>query len=238
MEFVLNGYKRKRMKNDSCSIKTHREALGWYKCIAGRTTEKNRKGTLSSRISSINLASHQRHPTISTWARVTRSKPKRGRIRLLETANTKLLMATARTRNSQLWTLLEVVPLKQLMRPLMMEELVTLDGANSSDNCVNTRYTSATVSCRSGTLSTPQARTVGFVSARSILEEHGRRINFDDSWAHSSTQWYWVRLGGWLERTISTIMQIQGKVRWLHCATSVRCQPQAWELGCDSAQKL
>ena len=62
-----------------------------------------------------------------------------------------------RTRNSQLWTLLEVVPLKQLMRPLMMEELVTLDGANSSENCVNTRYTSATVSCRSGTLSTPSS---------------------------------------------------------------------------------
>ena len=125
-----------------------------YKCLGWANHGGNpSKGTLS-RISSINLASHQRHQT-SPWARVTRSKPKRGRIRLLETAKTKLLMAIVRSRNSQVWTLLEVVPLKQLVKLRMMEELVTLDGANSSDKCVNTRYTSATVSCRGGTLSTP-----------------------------------------------------------------------------------
>jgi hypothetical protein len=43
-----------------------------------------------------------------------------------------------------------------------MEDCVTLNGATSSDNYVNTRYSSVTASCQDGTLPTPSLAN-GFV---------------------------------------------------------------------------
>ena len=41
-----------------------------------------------------------------------------------------------------------------------------------------------------------------------------------------------------LGRAISAIVRIQSALRSLRRATSVRCQPQPWKVGFDSAQKL
>jgi len=51
---------------------------------------------------------------------------------------------------------LKVVPLERLLK-ITTEDFVTLNGANISENCVNTRYSSATASCHNSTLSTPSS---------------------------------------------------------------------------------
>ena len=65
-------------------------------------------------------------------------------------------MARASTKTSQVSTRLEVVPLQRLMK-IMMEDFVALNGSITTDNCVNTRYSSATASCHNCTLPTPSS---------------------------------------------------------------------------------
>ena len=94
----------------------------------------------------INLAS-QRHQHLS-WARVTKSKPKRERGRLL---------ATASTRNSQVLALLEMFPQQYLFKILMKHFAITLNGATTSNNCVSSRNSSATAACQASIPPTPSS---------------------------------------------------------------------------------
>ena len=83
-------------------------------------------------------------------------------------------MARASTRRtSQVSTLLEVVPLQKNWKILMMREFFTLNGATSSDNCVNTRCSLTTVSCHNSTLPIP-ILALGFVV--SVLDSGSRGI--------------------------------------------------------------
>ena len=91
----------------------------------------------------------------------------------------------------------------------------------------------------------PQARALGFEATHSMQEEHGRKINFYDSWTDSSPQWYWLRLrdkqdwfGVHLERTVSRIAWIQGALRHLPCTTTLCSQSPARAVGCESAPQL
>ena len=97
------------------------------------------------------------------WARVTKSKPKRVCIELLQAiASTRLLlMAKASTRRaSQFSKLFKLFP-----SPRLLKTIATLDGATTSDNCVNTMYSSATVSCHNDTLPTPSSHSGLVISA-------------------------------------------------------------------------
>ena len=108
----------------------------------------------SSSIPLINIATH-RHQHLP-WARVTKIKRKTRRIRLpVVRASTKLLMARASIRKSQVsTTLLEVLPLKQLLKITMKKFFDNLHGATTSDNCLNTRYSSGTALCQPSILPT------------------------------------------------------------------------------------
>jgi hypothetical protein len=126
-----------------------------------------------------------------------------------------------------------------------MRKLITLVGATSSGNCVSSRYSSVTALSRVGTRSiTPKlGRAVGWDSVPQPQGVPGRKAKSYDSGAQSSTRCYWFRLGVkqasfgiHMENMISTIVRIQGAIRSLPRATTVRSQPhQAWYLVWDSA---
>ena len=93
------------------------------------------------------IVEHQHSP----WARLTKSKPKRGRGWLLARASTiRLLMETASTRNSQV-----VVSMQRNLKLLMMIAIDALDGATNSGNCATSRCNLATALYHNYMLPTP-----------------------------------------------------------------------------------
>ena len=74
-------------------------------------------------------------------------------------------LARASTKTSQ-------ASMQRLLELLIMRELVTLDGATSSDNCVNTRHSLVTAACQASILPTPSSGN----EAHSIREEHRRKL--------------------------------------------------------------
>ena len=78
------------------------------------------------------------------------------------------------TRKGQVSTLLEVVPLQQLLK-IRMEDFVTLNGATPSANCVNTECSSATASCHKGTLLTPSSDSGFRISALDMGRKRKKR---------------------------------------------------------------
>ena len=107
--------------------------------------------------SKINIASKQHQH--SPWARVTKIRPERGRIRLL--------IVRASTRTSQ-------VSRQRILKLMIMRDFDIFNGANDFYNYAISRYSPDTASCHNSTLQTASSGS-GFRAALSIQVVSGRK---------------------------------------------------------------